>query len=356
MAAHLDPIDEFSTPEAVLKLGIIDPELEELLKVTPPRKLDLTLSPETVRTIVAGMEKQAADAAPTRGTTESIHTITLRDGHKSEIRVVHPEKKPESGSPLLVLFNGGGFFNGTNLQLVVWARNTAYLYGATVALPSYRLAPEHPFPIPQQDAWDNIKWLAANASTIGADTSKGFVVGGGSAGATLAVSVTHRALKEKLSPALTGLFANVPGTLADPIVPEKYRDVWLAREQNSESPVLGKQAMDHISSLYKPDLFSEDYSPFNLDVPFSKVPRTYIQVDGMDSLRDDGIIYARALREEGVDVKLDVYPGCPHGHQIMWPQLKQSGKCQVDVLENIGWLLKNPVDREGIKELFAETK
>lgn len=35
----------------------------------------------------------------------------------------------------------------------------------------------------------------------------------------------------------------------------------------------------------------------------------------MDPFRDEGLLYADILSEEyGIDTRLDVYPGLPHGH------------------------------------------
>lgn len=56
------------------------------------------------------------------------------------------------------------------------------------------------------------------------------------------------------------------------------------------------------SALYPPyEKMTEDKPP---------LAKAYINVAGMDPIRDDGLIYARVLREEwGVETRLDVYPG-----------------------------------------------
>lgn len=293
-------------------------------------------------------------AGPTFGIPESIMTIPMRDGHESEIRVFKPVSPPAEGSPLLVLLFGGGFITGSNMQLVPIARSAAALYGATAVTLSYRRAPESKFPTAPNDAWDSVKWLAENASSLGADPSVGFVLGGVSAGGALAIVSAQRAMKEKLAHPLTGLWACIPVTLEDQIVPAEYKHMWHSRKQNEDVPLLNGKAIENIRGLYKPDVTSEDYSPFNSDLGFAGLPRTYVQVCGMDPLRDDGLIYERALRDQGVPTKLDVYPGVPHAHFSAFPQLKQSQKFWADTASSMGWLFGRRPDEEVLKQISAQ--
>jgi acetyl esterase/lipase len=46
--------------------------------------------------------------------------------------------------------------------------------------------------------------LAANAASVGADPTKGFIVGGESAGGNVAAVATHEAADSGLSPPITG--------------------------------------------------------------------------------------------------------------------------------------------------------
>lgn len=46
-----------------------------------------------------------------------------------------------------------------------------------------------------------------------------------------------------------------------------------------------------------------------------QLPPAFFQVDGLDPLRDEGLLYADILSEEyGIKTKVNVYPGLPHGH------------------------------------------
>jgi acetyl esterase/lipase len=330
-------------------------KLGQILTVSPIPVVDYSVVPlEMIRQNVIMMEKMACDACPTYDTKEFDVNIPMRDGYETTMRVIKPSAATSSGgSPLIALFHGGAFSMGTNMQLVPWARAIANLHGAVTVSLEYRLAPEHKFPQAAHDAWDGVQWLAANApSVLGADLSRGFVLGGVSSGANLTLVTAQRALKENLSPPITGAFATMPLMLNEKTVPEKYKDLWISRDQNANAPVVNENEVRQYDIWYGQDYFSEDYSPTNSNIGFSGHPPTYIQVSGMDPLRDDGMVYARVLGDDGVKVNLDAYPGVPHGHVILWPHVKKSIKTMVDLLSHIGQLLGKNVDREVVEKLW----
>lgn len=175
--------------------------------------MDFSLPVEHMREFVSAMEKSNYDSCPTFNTQESVINIPMRDGHQSELHIVKPGNS-SSANPLVVLIFGGAFIMGTNIQSIIWARMIAALYGATVVQPSYRLAPEHRFPTAPNDIWDNVQWIAANASALDADLFKGFIIGGGSASGNLSIVTAHRSVKEKLFPPITGVWASIPEIVA----------------------------------------------------------------------------------------------------------------------------------------------
>ena len=87
--------------------------------------------------------------------TGEVVSIPMRDGYSSALRVYKPTP-PIQQSALVVLAFGGGFVCGDNRQLAGYAIGLRELYGATVVLLSYRLAPENPFPVSQNDTWDSL--------------------------------------------------------------------------------------------------------------------------------------------------------------------------------------------------------
>ena len=102
-------------------------------------------------------------------------------------------------------------------------------------------------------------------------------------------------------------------------------------------------------AAYNPDPKDSRYNVANHASGVSNLPPAVMVVDGMDPLRDEGIIYDRMLREAGIKTKLYVYPGLPHGHWGFFPFLKASDKFRKDQVEAFGWLLGSEPRWEGVK-------
>lgn len=310
---------------------------------------------DDLRTQHTAIEKELYETGPTLGTQESVGRIRMRDGYKSEIRVFRPSVLPDDGGPLIVLIYGGGYLVGSNMQLAPSARALSALYNATTITVSYRLAPEHPFPTGPEDVWDSVKWIAQHATLLGADPSKGFILGGVSAGGHLTTLTAQRAVKEKLSPPLTGLWVAVPvTTLTEEGIPSQYRSDWVSRTQNEHAPILDVADINFSKEAYKPNITSDNFTPFMYPDRARQLPPAYIQVAGLDPLRDDGLIYERYLRDHGVKTRLDVYPGAPHCHHALFPELESSKKFRRDTPVGVGWLLGREVSDEDVTSVAGE--
>jgi acetyl esterase/lipase len=85
------------------------------------------------------------------------------------------------------------------------------------------------------------------------------------------------------------------------------------------------------------------------------MPPVYIQVACKDPLHDDELIYEKALRAHGVKIKLNVYPGLPHGFEAIFRDLEVSRKSMMDTLMGIGWLTRREVDVVLCERLVEES-
>ncbi|GAB7338520.1 hypothetical protein MBLNU457_5270t1 [Dothideomycetes sp. NU457] len=345
---------DYTNKDTVAALSEPNKEFADFIAAHPIPKGDFS-NPHKMR---AERAKNAPDLGPApTGVTESRHSIPMRDGHQSELKI-HRPSSAGSSHPLVVLAFGGGFVVGSNDQLTPYARSLVQLYDAVVVNISYRLSPENPWPASQHDTWDSLAWLAENASSdvIGADPSKGFVLGGVSAGGNVTAVCAQMSLKKghELKYPLTGVWACIPVVVPDAsVLPEEERELWFSRTQNAKVPILDADSMEAIGKLTKADPKSEWYSPFNAEKPFVGMPRTYVQVDGMDPLRDDGLIYERCLKKAGVETKLTVWPGLPHGHFAFMPFLEASKKAIFDTIMGFSWLLKKEVSEQDVVKVLT---
>ncbi|KUJ23210.1 alpha/beta-hydrolase [Mollisia scopiformis] len=332
------------TPEELLALADINPELEEIIKKYGPipsltADSDIPKIRQQLITRKRQMTALTESAEKKEKYVEEDRQIPVRDGTTIAVRIHKPKNPAKDGCPIFVVYHGGGFCLGGLDSEVLLCRRFTELGGIAVNV-DYRLAPEHPFPVPPQDAYDALKWTAENFTQLGGNPKKGFLVGGISAGANFTAVVTHLYRDDKLSPPLTGAYLSIPACMAAELCPEKYKSVWLSREQNKDAPILNNDSMGLFEKLYNPDPKSKYRTPM-LFKSHKDLPATYFQICGMDPLRDEAFIYEDILREEnGIKTKVDVYPGLPHGFWSYFPEAEFSKKLQEDCIGGMKWLLE----------------
>ncbi|KAL8968426.1 MAG: hypothetical protein Q9183_002464 [Haloplaca sp. 2 TL-2023] len=273
----------------------------------------------------------------------------MRDGYQNKARITKPSSSSDVECPLVICFHGGGFMVGTIYNVAPYARGIAKLFNAVVIAPTYRLAPEHPFPQGINDAWDAVQWVATNASMLCNGTPSGFILSGGSAGANFVCVVAELAKTAKLEPALTGMWSCMPVLFTEDeesrnTIPQKYNHLCVSHDQIVSTPVINKETARKLNQYYNPDLKSPLWSPFNASSPFQGLPPTFVQVCGKDVIRDDGLIYEKVLSDNGTKTRLNVYPGLPHCFWAFIPQHRVSKDFMVDVATGFAWLLGKPID------------
>jgi acetyl esterase/lipase len=111
--------------------------------------------------------------------------------------------------------------------------------GVTV---DYRLAPEHPFPIPFDDCYESLKWALENASQLGASPSK-VIIAGASAGGNLSAAISLKA-KEQMLQGIIGQILIIPATCHYAHYPPKYE--LESCNAFSGTPLLNKEMMIHM--------------------------------------------------------------------------------------------------------------
>ncbi|KAJ3486744.1 hypothetical protein NLI96_g4021 [Meripilus lineatus] len=309
----------------------ITPEIAEVIGKLPPYASngDFKADRDAAHAMMqASLDAQKEFLPPDSAYLVKDHFLSV-EGGEILLRSVTPT--PQEGEqdtfPLLVWYHGGGWAVGDAIFDDYYLRGLSVELRVSILNVNYRLAPENPFPVGHNDCFSALKWAAENALLLKASLEKGFIVAGQSAGGNLAGSVALRAAEDPLFERMA--------------VPEKYQSQLLSLEQNKDAPVVSKKAMELVRGWLcaPPDdpVFSILLHPAH-----AKAPPTYIQVCGLDPLRDEGILYAKVIEEAGVRVKFDVYKGLPHAGHTMFPQLKVSKKFESDFRAHLLSLCPGP--------------
>ncbi|KAI0665530.1 Alpha/Beta hydrolase protein [Trametes maxima] len=269
-------------------------------------------------------------------------TIPATGGGEFSVRTVVPVvEDPDETFPVLVNLHGGGWSVATaDIDDYFLRRLSVELKLSTVNV-DYRLAPEHPFPAGLDDALSALKWTVTNAAALKADLSKGFLVGGESSGGNVAAVVSLLTRDDpffKEHP-LTGQLLREPMVIHPDLYPENLKSELRAMEEHNDAPLMTREGIDLMIKWYNAPKADPRFSP--LLAPSHKgLPRAFIQVMGVDMLRDDGIVYGKVLKEAGVETKVDLHPGLLHGFYYYFPALEVSEKVRVAVKEGVEWLLR----------------
>ncbi|KFY14233.1 hypothetical protein V492_02762 [Pseudogymnoascus sp. VKM F-4246] len=330
--------------ELMKQPGYTNPELAKILAESGPvAGLSDTTDIHALReTLQKRKLALTASAGPsTSSVLEINHKVKTRDGSEITARVYSSQNS--RGGPVLVVFHGGGWVLGDLENEALLCRQFCEEFNGVSINVDYRLAPEFRFPTAVYDCYDALKWVAKNPDKHGGDLHKGFIVAGVSAGANMAISSSHLARDETLTPELTGVWLNIPSVMAPEAVPEKWKSEYISREENKDAPILNQASISLFRKLYQDDPRSPLMSPAIWPSGHQNQPPTYLQVAGMDPLRDEGLIYERMLREEsGVPTRMDLYPGLPHGFASWWPKAGFGQKQKKDSIEGLRWLLEKP--------------
>jgi acetyl esterase len=213
--------------------------------------------------------------------------------------------RPRNAQGLAVAFHGGGWLMGSCDSFDATCRHLARESGLAVANVEYRLAPEHPFPAPYQDAVDASRWLARNASSLGVPPDR-IVILGESAGGNLAAA-TCLTLRDE---GVAGIRLQL---LIYPAVDARQR-----AESLKTFEVGYLQTTKDVAYAYRTygvgtHVDAEDWrvSPL-LARTHAGLPRTLILSAECDGTRDDSAAYAQKLLEAGVPTIHVQYQGMLH--------------------------------------------
>jgi len=238
-------------------------------------------------------------------------------------RLYTPAGGAPVAKPLLVFYHGGGWVIGDLETHDGVCRFLAAHSGAKVLSIEYRLAPEHPFPAPIEDAYVAFDWAVAQAEGLGADPTR-IAVGGDSAGANMATVVCHMARDGGgPRPAMQLLIYPPTDALGRP----------RSRQLFAEGFLLTANDMDWFQECYLPNR-ADDADPRASVLraeDLSGLPPAYVATAGFDPLRDEGEAYAERMKEAGVGVALRRHQGLIHSFANLTAVSRSSRAAMLEV-------------------------
>jgi acetyl esterase len=210
----------------------------------------------------------------------------------------------DSRAPLMVYFHGGGWVSGDLDTHDRLCRVICRDGGIQVLSVDYRLAPEHPAPACVDDAYAAFCWAQERADSLGAEPGR-VCVGGDSAGGTLAAVVAHLGRDSGMRPALQLLLYPVTD----------LRGTTASRSKFGEGFVLTRKDLDlfvhYLLEESDLDIYDPRVSPILFE-NFADLPPAIVATAGFDPLRDEGELYAAALRKAGTVTDLRRYGSLLH--------------------------------------------
>jgi acetyl esterase len=257
------------------------------------------------------MRLTRADVAPVTGIDGAM------PGPAGDIpyRLYAPALDETDPLPGFVFFHGGGMVGGSIETHDLVAAALAQTTGCRLVSVDYRLAPEHPFPAGIEDAIAATKWVSEHASLLGIDAEK-LVVGGDSAGATLAAVACQEGLRSG------GPTISVQ-CLICPVL--DFEETSPSREAFAENHLLDRMTLEADLAAYLPDdadLADVRISPLRA-VKFAGLPAAIIHTAEFDPMRDEGNAYAGKLVAAGVAVEHVCHEGMIHNFHAFGAVLPQ---------------------------------
>lgn len=235
------------------------------------------------------------------------------------MKLLTRKENPQTDRAILLLHGGGYMVPVRNNYYKMAGVLNEVSGGLPVLVPDYRVAPENSYPAALDDALSAYDWLL----------KKGFkgeqiILAGDSAGGGLAFALTMY-LRDHLLPIPGGIIAMSPWTDLT-ASGESYESNYLI------DPIFGNTKE---SMIYQNDYpgFRDKTHPYISPVfgSFHDFPPMLIQVGEREMLLSDSVNVVAKAKEQGVSVRLSIYPGMFHVFQFAFHRLPESKRAWEEI-------------------------
>lgn len=221
--------------------------------------------------------------------------------------------KGSSGDHIVLWLHGGGYVMGSSRSHKGLASQIAHHAGMSTVLPDYRLAPEHKFPAPLEDA------VSVYQAVLGEGVKpQNVILAGDSAGGGLAV-MTAMKLREEGVELPAGML------LLSPWV-DMATSGWSIEAKAQRDPFVTRGSLQMRMQQYLGDKSMHDPAVDVLKADLRGLPPTMIQVGEAEILLSDSTSLAEKLGAAGVPVSLEIWPEMFHVFQARYKMLDHAGQ------------------------------
>ena len=312
-----------------------DPELDAVLAA-----LAVNVPPSITPAMIERFRAIPAD--PTVGglvaQVGAVHDrLTIRGFEDADIdvSVFHPAQlhhaQPHAAGPGILYLHGGGMIFGNRFGGVGAYLPFVASHGTVVVAVEYRLAPEHPDPIPLEDCFAALAWVAANAGDLGIDPAR-LIVAGQSAGAGLAAGVVLLA-RDRGGPAIAAqlLVSPMLDDRNDTVSAHQIDGVGVWDRTSNETgwtALLGaRRGGDAVADASAPGRARD----------LGGLAPAFLSVGSGEVFRDETVAYASRIWACGGVAELHVWPGGFHGFENFAPA---AGLSRAAAAARDGWLTR----------------
>jgi acetyl esterase len=290
-------------------LHLVDPEIAPMITLFP--SLDMTF--ENLADVRANLGS-SFPAPPEPSFLPEIVAAPSRDGAPDvPLYVYNPKSKNRSRAAILHI-HGGGMVLGSAEMSRASMPPIAEMFDVVIVSVDYRLAPETPFPGPQEDCYAGLAWLVAHAEQLGVDPARIIVMGesaGGGLAAALALMTRDR-----------GDYELAGQVLIYPMLDHRTGGVNCVYNNATVGEFIWTPSRNQFGwACLRGDYRLEDarvgwFSPARA-ASLAGLPPAFIMVGSLDLFLDEDLDYTRRLVADGVPAELHVYPGGIHAFNLV---------------------------------------
>ncbi len=205
------------------------------------------------------------------------------------VRIYHPA--PDSSLPVLIYYHGGGHMAGSIAVYDPICRKIAHATEHIVVSVDYRLAPESPYPMGVNDAYNVVKNIWATIDGCGLNHQRQLSIAGDSAGGALCATVAH------ISQHDDGMDIRRQAMIYPSL---DYTLTSDSSEENAEGYLLEKEKIIwYFDNYFQKGENRRSASPLYMEFT-NRLPETLVITAEFCPLRDEGVAYVEKVTSTGL--------------------------------------------------------